>query len=257
MQTFIKNRLGQNVCVVVEGEDADGGLVFVMHGLGSNKDKKHIRVIAETFLEKGYTVVSFDTTNTFGKSDGAYEDSTVTNYYSDLEDVIAWAKLQTWYREPFVLAGHSLGGISVALFAEKYPDKVRALLPLAPVVSGKLSVETYSLFPQLESLEEWKRTGVRITKSRDGTFEKRLKWSHMEDRLKYDLIPEARKLTMPVLIVVGEKDDRTPPVHQEILFKALSGKKQLHVIPGSDHSFSRAEDREDLKGVISNWLNTI
>ena len=41
-----------------------------------------------------------------------------------------------WYGEPFVLVGHSLGGISTALFAENYPDKVKALAPISTVVSG-------------------------------------------------------------------------------------------------------------------------
>ena len=93
-----------------------------MHGLGGNKTQGHIRAMTEAFLESGYTVVTWDAVHTFGVSEGSnYEDATITNYYSDLEDVIAWAVPQSWYSEPFTLCGHSLGGISVALFAEKYP----------------------------------------------------------------------------------------------------------------------------------------
>lgn len=140
MKTFIKNRGGQKVCIVVEGPESPDKLVFVMHGLGGNKEQGHIRAMIEAFIETGYTVVSFDTTNTFGESDGKYEDATITNYYADLEDVIEWASQQSWYVEPFVICGHSLGGISTALFAENYPEKIKALAPISTVVSGKISL---------------------------------------------------------------------------------------------------------------------
>lgn len=89
---FIKNRKKQNVSVVVETLKKQQGLVFVMHGLGGFKEQDHIKTFADAFKEEGFTVVRFDTTNTFGESDGNYEDATTTNYYEDLEDVISWAK---------------------------------------------------------------------------------------------------------------------------------------------------------------------
>src|SRR5690606_4155772 len=102
--------------VVVENKDNSSNLAFVMHGLGGNKEHGHIRAMSEAFLENDYTVVTWDAVHTFGESQGGlYEDATITNYHSDLEDVIAWAKQQSWYVEPFVLCGHSLGGISTAL----------------------------------------------------------------------------------------------------------------------------------------------
>ena len=59
-----------------------------MHGLGGFKEQKHIQTFADAFLENNFTVVLFDTTHTYGESEGKYEDATTTNYYEDLEDVI-------------------------------------------------------------------------------------------------------------------------------------------------------------------------
>ncbi|MDP3762744.1 MAG: alpha/beta hydrolase [bacterium] len=255
MKEFIKNRKGQKIAVLVEKPENPKRLAFIMHGLGGFKEQPHIQAIAEAFLESGYTVIRFDTTNTFGESEGNYENATTTNYYEDLEDVIEWSKTQPWYQEPLVLSGHSLGGICTALYAEKYPEKVKALVPISAVVSGKLSSET----PYHKSIEEeWRKIGWLEEKSisMPGVI-KHLKWSHMEDRLKYDLLPNAKKLAMPVLLIVGEKDTTTPLEHQKILFDDLPGPKELRVIKGAAHTFRKEEHIAELKEIIKNWLSKL
>lgn len=253
---FIKNRKAQKISVVVEEPSGNPkGLAFVMHGLGGFKEQPHIRAMIESFLENGYVTVSFDTTNTIGESEGKYEDATITNYFEDLEDVIAWAHGQDWYTEPFILVGHSLGGICVALYAEKNSNKVKALAPISTVVSGKLSTET----KDYRDAENWKRTGwfVRESGSKPGVF-LRLPWSHMEDRLKYDLLSEVGNLKMPVLIMSGRLDKPTPVEHQRILFEKLPGPKEMHVIDGADHNF-RPQDKNlfKLKRILDQWIKKL
>ncbi len=257
MKTFIKNRKGQKMSVIIEENPSQKGLAFIMHGLGGFKEQPHIQTFAQSFRDGGFSLVLFDTTNTFGESEGNYEDATTTNYYEDLEDVIDWAKNQNWYQEPFWLTGHSLGGISTALFAEKYPEKIKGLAPISTVVSGKLTLET----PQYKNndvLEQWKKTGIRETPSGSNPgLIKRLKWAHVADRLKYDLVPEAGKLTMPVLMIVGDKDESTPLEHQQILFEKLPGKKELHVIKNSDHNFRGNPDAlSEIKSIFDKWIES-
>jgi pimeloyl-ACP methyl ester carboxylesterase len=254
-KTFIKNRKDQKIAVLIEKPEHPKGLVFVMHGLSGFKEQPHIEAYANAFFKNGYTAIRFDTTNTFGESDGNYEDATTTNYYEDLEDVINWAKSQPWYQEPFCLIGHSLGAICIALYAEKHPEKVKALAPTSTVVSGALSMETEHY---KNIAEEWKQTGWCVEKSeaRPGLI-KRLKWSHMEDRLKYDLLPEAYKLTMPVLLMVGEKDESTPPEHQYRLYERLPGKKEIHIIKGSEHTFREKQHLEEIKQIIDRWVKNL
>ncbi len=249
---FIKNRKDQKIAVVIDQPAKARGMAFVTHGLGGFKEQAHIRTMAQAFLDNGYTVVTFDTTNTFGESDGSYDDATVTNYSEDLEDVVAWSKSQPWYMEPFCLAGHSLGAISVALYAQKYPKLVKGLAPISTVVSGKLSMDREKDF------DGWKKKGYqeKISNSKPGLVGK-LKWSHMEDRLKYDLLPKANLLTMPVLMIVGSEDVPTPVRHQQILYDALPGRKEMYVIEGSPHTF---RDEKHLKQVYQHfdkWIKTL
>ena len=254
MKIFITNRKGQKICVVVEGENNTKGLAFVMHGLSGNKDQLHIRTFVSAFLESGYVVVSFDTTNTYGESEGAPEDATTTNYLEDLEDVIAWTSQQSWHQEPFCLAGHSLGAFAVALYAQKKPEKVKGLAPISTVVSGKLSAES----KEKESLEKWKKDGYKITPSstKPGLM-KKIKWAEFEDRMKYDLLPEVEKFTMPVLMFVGDQDTSTPPEHQQILFDKLPGKKELHIIKNAPHTFTAPEHLAEIKQVFINWIKIL
>ncbi|MFP4514568.1 MAG: alpha/beta hydrolase [Parcubacteria group bacterium] len=250
---FIQNRKDQKISVMIEKSKDQKGLVFIMHGLGGYKEQAHLEAVANAFKEKGFTVVRFDTTNTFGESDGNYEDATLTNYYEDLEDVINWASKQDFYQEPFWLGGHSLGGISVAMYAENYPDKVKAVAPISPVVSGKLSKENHDS----TDLAKWKKKGYKENPSASlpGVV-KRLKYNEFLDRQKYNLLPKADRLTMPVLIIVGEKDTSTPVKHQEILFKSIPGdKKELHVIKGAPHTFREECHLQEIKDIFLNWID--
>lgn len=247
---FIKNRNGQKISVLVELSEVPKGLAFVMHGLSGCKEREPIQTIAEAFKEKGFCVVRFDTTNTFGESDGKYEDATTTNYYEDLEDVINWGKSQQWFKQPFTLAGHSLGGLCTALYAENRPDEVSGLAPISTVVSGKLSTET----PKHKKVaEEWERTGWRTEVGYTGIV-KKLKWAHMGDRLKYDLFPKAGKLTMPVLLIVGDQDDSTPPEHQQMLYQALPGEKEIHIIMGASHTFRDPQHLQQIREIFKAWI---
>lgn len=252
---IIKNRKGEKIAVVVDAAEQPKGLAFVMHGNASNKDLEQIKIFAQVFKDKGYTAIRFDTTNSSGESDGKPEDATFTNYYEDLEDVINWASQQSFYCEPFILAGHSLGSMCVAYFAEKYPEKVKALAPISTVVSGKLMEETAE---HKAIAKEWEEKGVREwpSLSRPGVM-KRLKWQHVVDKRKYDLLPEAYKLTMPVLMIVGELDEVTPLEQQKMLYEKLPGKKELHVIKGAAHPFISQDHLAEVSGIMGRWVETL
>ena len=251
----IKNRKDQNIAVIVDQVLNQKGLAFVMHGLSGTKDQPVTQTIAAAFTESGYTAVRFDTTNTFGESDGRYEDATTTNYYEDLEDVIKWASSEEWYEEPFVLVGFSLGGLCVGLFAEEYPEKVRGLAPISAVVSGKMMVgrENHKFV-----YKEWERTGWNVTESesRPGLI-RRLPWSFVIDGLKYDLLPNANKLAMPVLMVVGEKDVSVDFESQKALFDKLPGQKESHIIAGGPHTFRDEKHLSELRQLLRSWIGKL
>ncbi|MGE5392815.1 MAG: alpha/beta hydrolase [Candidatus Saccharibacteria bacterium] len=228
-QIEVTNRKGHCLAASYESQGNPDRLIILVPGLGGNFDEPHLKAAREVFLKAGFAVLSFDPYNT-GKSGGRYEDITVSGYLSDLEDVLAWARGQLWFKEPFYLTGHSLGGITVGVYAESNPDRVAGLILLSSVISGKLSCE--SEFYR-NNMEAWQKTGWLID-----DIGERLPWSHMRDRLKYDLASVAGRLVMPVLQIVGSDDEHCPFKDQSVLFQAIPGtKKRLMVVPQAEHCF--------------------
>jgi pimeloyl-ACP methyl ester carboxylesterase len=253
---FIKNRHDKKIAVIIEKPDQPIGLAFVMHGFGGMKSTPHLETFAKVFFNNNYIVIRFDVTHTYGESEGNYEDATTTNYYEDLEDVINWSKSQAWYQEPFILGGHSTGGTCTALYAEKYPKEIKALAPISVLVSGELYLKDCNR----EELAESERTGwqIRASHSQPGII-KKLKWQpYVKDLVKHDLLPEVNKLTMPILLIVGELDDVCPLAHQEILFNALpTVKKELHIIQGAPHTFRDENHLQEIYSIMDKWLKTL
>jgi len=247
----LSNRNRESISIILDIQKNQEGLVFIMHGLGGFKEQEQVQAFAAPFKEKKFTTIVFDARNTFGESQGNYEEANATNYFQDLEDVISWAKKQEWYQEPFYLAGHSLGGLCILLYTEKFPEKIKAIVPISTVVSGKLLIAAY---PQ-ESLEEWERTGWRISpsNSRQGVI-KKLKWPQFkEDILKYDVTKKISLLNLPVLLIVGEKDT-THKEDQERLYKLLPGEKELHIIKDAEHTFHKEQEFKQIKKILNDWI---
>ena len=135
-----------------------------------------------------------------------------------------------------------------------YPTKVKGLAPISTVVSGRLSLDS-TKYKGNDLLKQWKESGWKIEKStsQPGLI-KKLKWSHMEDRLKYDVLPNAKKLTMPVLLIVGDQDEMTPLEHQVLLFNALPGKKEMHIIECAPHTFKDQKHLAEIKIIMKKWI---
>ncbi len=243
---FIKNKSGEKISVLVETPKKESkGLAFILHGLGGYKEQKHIKTYAKSFLKQNITAVRFDARNSFGESDGNYAKGTITNFCEDLETIINWSKKQSWYQEPFWLAGHSSGSIAIALYAQNNLEKVKALAPTSTAISAKLSLQT----PKYKNWEEMQKRGW--IQEKRGI---KLDASHMIDRMKYDLLDNTSKLTMPVLLMTGDMDVGTPPQHQKLLYDKLPGEKELHIIKNAPHTFKKPYHLFKIKKIFTRWI---
>ena len=237
------------MAVVVDKAENQKGLVFLMHGFIGFKEHPLILGTAEIFKEKGFTTVSFDATHAFGESDGKMEEGTITGYFEDLEDIIGWSKKQKWYSKDFFMVGHSLGAYCVSLYAVKNKG-VRGLILFAPLVSGKLYLETDDI---KAIMEEWTIKGIRewISRSSPGVV-KRSGFAFVGDSLKHDLLKVAGKIKCPVLMVIGESDEVLPMKDHKALFEKIRSKKEMVVIRDGDHNLKNY-DFSEVRDTIDKW----
>lgn len=260
MERFeIKNRHGLTIVGKIALPEHPIGCAFIVHGLGGRKEEKHIVLFSDILVSHNYVAVSFDATNATGESEGKYEHATMQLHYEDLVDVITWAKTQSWFKQPFVLAGHSMGGFAVTKYAETFPKEVSALFPFAAVYSGEDSLEAHEKFDH-EELTIWRETGwVKRTSRSRPDLDLRLPWSHMEERMSHNLKTKAEMITMPTLFVVGEDDTRCPPYQQKNFYDLLptNTKKEFHIIVNAPHTFREQAHLDELGKIFSEWLTKI
>lgn len=255
----IKNRHGLKLVIKVEAPDEPKDLVFIAHGQGGSMAQVHIQAFGRAFLESRYRVVYFDATHSLGESGGELIDVTYDGYIEDLEDVINWARGQQWFQQPFALCGQSMGAQSTAWYAEHHPEEVKLLAPIAPTVNYKLWSGT--LDPEFK--RQWQERGYKEEMSRTLGKPFKVGWGVAESLKKFDLLPTADKLTMPVFFLVGEFDQPCPYQNQKILFdKIPSQRKQFVKIAGAEHSLRNAKTQEygeevqQAQTALSDWLKS-
>lgn len=249
----LKNRKDQKIVGILEKPTGETlGTCIVVHGWGGHKNKSSIQAIKNAFLESGFQTFNFDATNAFGESEGEYEKATLGAHAEDFEDVVKWAQEQNWFKGPLALTGHSMGGYASTKYAEDHPEEVAFLVPIAPAVSGKLSEEAHKKY-EPEKYKELKEKGY-IEKTRTTGEVVRVLWQNVEERKKHDLLPNADKITMPTLLLVGS-EDKPCLEHSKILFDSIpDGNKEMKIIEDASHFFYRAEKQELLKKYIMDWL---
>jgi pimeloyl-ACP methyl ester carboxylesterase len=245
----ITNRHGLKVFVkllLVPGAERNA---YIAHGFSDVHDTPHMRVLTAAFVAAGYNVILWDATHSWGRSEGDQEQASFYYHHEDLEDVIEWSRDQPWYREQWVLAGHSLGGLMAGTYAAAHAARVAAVVLVAPVVSGP------ALRRRIPLPVRWwwhARGNLRLP----GRGINRPAWEFMRSTWSYDLLAIAHRLTMPVLVVGAARDVLIPPRLLRRWYRRLpGGRKRLVVVPGARHGFDAPWEMERLREVVGEWLD--
>lgn len=252
----LQNRKGQNIVGVLTKPEGDvRGTCIVQHGWSGKKEQVHIMAMQNAFLKNGFQAFNFDATNSFNESDGDYAASRLGLHYEDFEDVTKWVQTQAWFTTPLALTGHSMGGYACVRYAEEYPDEVGLLAPIAPVVSGALRKEAYLKF-EPDDLRKWEADGFLVKESATTAgLMKKSPYEAFLEMQEHDLLPDAKKLTVPVFLLTGTKDTSIPPEHVQKLFDAIpGGNKTFETIEGAPHNYVSESDLRELEERICNWV---
>jgi pimeloyl-ACP methyl ester carboxylesterase len=148
----------------------------------------------------------------------------------------------------FALAGHSMGGYIAALFAATQRERVPRLALCAPIglhvpehpVVDIFSIPDDELFPMLvedpsifaSKLPETPTPEFLADRYRESTSTARVFWNRPYDT---KLPRWLRRLTMPTLLLWGEKDQLVPAQQAPIWAEHIGRTAKIEVIPGVGH----------------------
>ena len=248
-KTFIENRHGLKMAVRLNINPNNNKLIFLEHGLGSWKEYPHMLVMEDVFARNGYNVVNFDATNSLNESESSENGITVSGHYEDLVDVIEWAKSQPFYVEPFVVAGQSLGALSVVRYAGEHANSVDLVVACAfPYINGMIKIKDDPIASQIIENGYYDK----LSKSTGRIL--RMKSSWVDDLKDLDLLPYIKKIKAPTYVIIGSKDSETHINNSRILFDTLDCKKEFILLEGIPHDLAN-NDRD--KELFSNTINSI
>lgn len=240
----VPRREGDEISALLEISPINTGVAILVHSATSTMETVVMQTMAEALRARGYTVVRFDAYNGL-EGKGAFVNFSGSELYKDLEEVIAWARSQEWFRDELTLAGHSIGGLVAAHYAARHTEQVRELVLFAPMISGDSYLQNYQHHDP-QGLEQWQKEGERLVTHPLSGETCGLAYSFVRDACTYNLYSEASLLTMPTCVVVGTSDETVQVRECVDYVKAIGPHASSCILQGVSHN---PKHRTDLKKV--------
>ena len=217
----------------IEPDVASIGIIVLAHGWGRNRDRMMAR--ARLFAGWGFTTVVHSARDHGGSSPRRCMNA--LRMAEDIESVLEWVG------DPVILYGHSAGAAAAIIAAGRNPGRIRLLFLEACYAHTKEA---------LRSLYRWVNPffgtlfGPMIVLWMDIFYKKQL-----------DVVSPTRiapELSMPVMLIHGEKDRRFPLAFADELYNSFpSGKADFYIAPGVGHSDS--SQTPGYKEAVVSFLN--
>jgi pimeloyl-ACP methyl ester carboxylesterase len=180
---------------------------------------------------------SYDPANApWGRSDPAPTPRTASDVVADLHALLAAAKVPG----PYVLAGHSNGGLFVQLYASKYPDEVKGLV-LIDAVSADYYARRTALLKKLLPPAAWKVTMRQL-------------------RARAPALLDPEQIDMESSLAQTRAALSAAPLHRMPLFVLTHGRVDQ---PDSDPQINKADERlwqtlqDELAALVPNTRHVI
>ena len=212
------------------------------HCFTCNKNFHAPKNVSRSLASQGFGVLRFDFTG-LGESEGEFADS---NFSGNVSDLIAAADfLESDYKAPSLLVGHSLGG-AATLFAASEITSVKAVATInAP---SNLEHVKDHFQSSLDALNTKGSASVNI-----GGRPFKLKKQFIEDLGAKDSQQKVSEIKKALLILHAPKDQIVSINHAEEIYKAAKHPKSFVVLDGADHLLSNSSHSIYAGEVIAAW----
>jgi putative redox protein len=225
-------------------EEEPRAYALFAHCFTCTKNLKAVSHISRALTDQAIAVLRFDFTG-LGESEGEFAD---TNFSSNVEDLLAAADfLESEYRAPQILIGHSLGGAAVMQSARHLPYCVAVVTIAAPVDLEHLS---HLLASTKKQVEEQGAAQVVIANRRF-----KLKKQFFEDLEHNNMAREIADLGRPLLILHAPDDDTVEIDNAHQIFALAQHPKSFISLDQAGHLLLAEEDATYAGSIIAAWVS--
>jgi len=197
--------------------------VLYLHGFASSPQSSKATYLARRFAEHGIAIVTPD----LNLPD--FSSLTVSRMLEQAGQALADLPAG-----PVAVIGSSLGGFVAVQTALQHPDRVAALVLLAPALDFAPSIRSRPLGSR--TVDEWKRAGTLDVFDYGYNRLAPVGYGLYEDACRYDAMDAA--LAMPILVFQGTRDDAVDPATVEAWSRRRPN-VELHLLD-DDHQLTRS-----------------
>jgi pimeloyl-ACP methyl ester carboxylesterase len=218
-----------------DGKASARANILFLSGFFSDMTGTKASFLAQKCEEAGRQLTRFDYRG-HGVSSGKFEDYGIGEWLDDSLHI-----LDQVTKGPQIVVGSSMGGWLMLLLALARPERVAALVGIAPAPDFTEDLIWKTLSPERQR-EMMEKGAVYETSEYQGNpvpYTRHL----IEEGRKHLLLDKPIPITCPVRILQGMKDEDVPPHHATRLAEQLR-ETDVHVtfIEDGDHRLSRPQD---------------
>ena len=236
--SFYKNK--QNHKIAYKSLRGRGPGIIFIHGLNSDMNGAKALTVERYARKNKLNFIRFDCRG-HGKSEGKFEDFTISDWRKDILDII-----DNIAKGPQILIGSSMGGWLMMLAAKARPKRIKGMIGLAAAPDfGK------DLYNSLNKKNKREITSKGITKYSSYGFSYYLTKKFFIEAEKNRVLQKPFRFIKPLILIHGLKDKVVNEGVSRKILKKVAG-KQVNIIylKESDHRLSSESDLKIIKQSI-------
>ncbi|MEO6820884.1 MAG: alpha/beta fold hydrolase [Ginsengibacter sp.] len=231
-------------------ENTQSPTIIYSHGFNGFKDWANFDLIAEQFVDAGFTFIKFNFSHNGTSPEQpeefvdleAYAQNNYTIELADLEKVIDWTlEENNPYKKAIdpdnlFLIGHSMGG-GIVLVKASEDKRIKGVATWASVGALTTPWTNWSA----EKMAQWQEKGVEYIKNSRTNQDMPLYYQLVEDfqthKERLNVESAVKKIQVPILLCHGTKDEAVP-IETASRLASLNNKASVFILV-TDHVFGR------------------
>ena len=236
--SFYKNK--QNHKIAYKSLRGRGPGIIFIHGLNSDMNGAKALTVERYARKNKLNFIRFDCRG-HGKSEGKFEDFTISDWRKDILDII-----DNIAKGPQILIGSSMGGWLMMLAAKARPKRIKGMIGLAAAPDfGK------DLYNSLNKKNKREITSKGITKYSSYGFSYYLTKKFFIEAEKNRVLQKPFRFIKPLILIHGLKDKVVNEDVPRKILKKVTGKNiNIIYLKESDHRLSSETDLKIIKQSI-------